>query len=206
MKKLFAGIDCSTQSSKLVIIDLEKTEILYSDQINYDIDLPQYNTNNGVEQISVEELSESDPQMWLDSLEILFVRLKKTSFPVCDIKSISVSGQQHGLVCLDRFGNLSRPKSKLWNDFSTQQECDLLTESIGGKSKMIAEVGNTQRTGYTASKIFHFARNEPEAFEKTTTLFLVHNYINWYLTGGKNNGVRVMESGDTSGMALWHPQ
>ncbi|MBC8183227.1 hypothetical protein H8E88_19150 [candidate division KSB1 bacterium] len=206
MNNLFAGFDCSTQSKKLVIIDLDKAEVLYSDQINYDVDLPQYNTNNGVEQSSIEGLSESDPQMWIDSLEMLFFKLQKSSFPICDIKSISVSGQQHGLVCLDKFGELSRPKSKLWNDFSTQEECDLLTEAVGGKSKMIAEVGNTQRTGYTASKIYHFARHEPEAFDKTTTLFLVHNFINWYLTGGKNNGVRVMESGDTSGMALWHPQ
>lgn len=71
---------------------------------------------------------------------------------------------------------------------------------------MIDEVGNSQRTGYTAGKIYHFSRHEPEAFNRTTTLFLVHNYINWYLTGGENNGVRVMEPGDTSGIALWHPQ
>lgn len=205
MNQLFSGIDCSTQSCKLVIIDLDQSKILYTDMVNYDKDLPQYHTVNGVIQGEGEGISESDPQMWIDALELLFDRLKAHSFQINQIKAISVSGQQHGLVCLDHEGNLSRSRSKLWNDFSTRDECDLLTEAVGGTTQMIEAVGNTQRTGYTASKIFHFARHEPIAFNRTATCFLVHNYINWYLTGGKENGVRVMEPGDTSGMALWHP-
>lgn len=205
MDHLFGGIDCSTQSCKLVIIDLDISKVIYTDLVNYDQDLPQYNTLNGVVQGLGEGVSESDPQMWIDALYLLFNRLKESSLSIGDIKVISVSGQQHGLVCLDEKGNLSRSRSKLWNDFSTKEECDLLTEAVGGVEQMIAEVGNTQRAGYTAPKIFHFARHEPEAFNRTTTCFLVHNYVNWYLTGGKNNGVRVMEPGDTSGMALWHP-
>lgn len=205
MSQLFGGIDCSTQSCKLVILDLDLSKILYTDLINYDKDLPQYNTLNGVIQGLDEGVSESDPQMWIDAIELLFNRLKKASFPIHEIKAISVSGQQHGLVCLDRQGNLSRSRSKLWNDFSTRDECDFLTEAAGGVAQMIAEVGNTQRTGYTASKILHLARHEPAAFERTATCFLVHNFVNWYLSGGKNNGVRVMEPGDTSGIALWHP-
>ncbi|MDW7681271.1 MAG: FGGY family carbohydrate kinase [bacterium] len=205
MRNLFAGIDCSTQSCKLVVIDIDDQELLFSDLVNYDNDLPQYQTQNGVMSNAAFGVSESNPLMWIDALNILFQRLKKSSVPQHEIKSISVSGQMHGLVCLDEAGNLSRPHSKLWNDFSTQTECELLTEAVGGLEAMIAEVGNSQRTGYTASKIFHLVRHEPEIYAKTATLFLVHNYINWYLTGGKNGGVRVMEPGDVSGMALWHP-
>ncbi len=205
MSRLFGGIDSSTQSCKLVILDLDASKVLHTDVVNYDKDLPQYHTLNGVMQGMGEGVSESDPQMWIDAIEILFQRLTKASFPIQEIKALSVSGQQHGLVCLDKEGNLSRSKSKLWNDFSTREECELLTEAAGGVEQMIAEVGNSQRTGYTASKILHFARHEPAAFERTATCFLVHNFVNWYLTGGKNNGVRVMEPGDASGMALWHP-
>ncbi len=205
MSQLFGGIDCSTQSCKLVILDLDLSKILHTNVVNYDKDLPQYHTSNGVTQGLGEGVSESDPKMWIDAIELLFQRLAKTSFPLHEIKAFSVSGQQHGLVCLDQQGNLSRTRSKLWNDFSTREECELLTEAVGGVPQMIIEVGNSQRTGYTASKILHFARHEPAAFERTTTCFLVHNFVNWYLTGGKNNGVRVMEPGDTSGSALWHP-
>ena len=172
---------------------MEKTKILYSDLINYDDDLPKYNTVHGVEPNTIAGQSESNPNMWIDAIEMLFSMLQQSSFPVFDIKSISVSGQQHGLVCLDKTGKLSRSKSKLWNDFSTQEECDLLTESIGGDAQMIAEVGNAQRTGYTASKIYHIARHEPEAFQRTTTLFLVHTFINWILTGAHKNGLHLKD-------------
>jgi len=205
MTNLFAGIDCSTQSCKLVVIDLSRSSLLFNESVNFDRDLPQYGTVNGVIATAEEGVSESDPQMWIDSLHMLFDRLKRSDVTIEEIKAISVSGQQHGLVTLDMDGNLTRSRSKLWNDFSTAEECELLTKAVGGPDKMIEEVGNTQRTGYTAAKIYHFKRHEPEAFNRTSTCFLVHNYVNWYLTGGKRGGVRVMEPGDTSGMALWHP-
>jgi xylulokinase len=110
------------------------------------------------------------------------------------------------LVSLDKEGNLTRQRSKLWNDFSTLEECNRLTRAVGGLDQMIKEVGNSQRTGYTAAKIFHLYRHEKEAYDQTSTFFLVHNFINWYLTGGKKGGVRVMEPGDSSGIALWNPK
>ncbi len=204
-QKLFAGIDVSTQGCKIAIIEPEEGEVLYIDSVNYDNDLPRYNTRDGVLQGLEEGVAESDPRMWIDALNVLFSRLKSSDIQQNAIRSISVSGQQHGLVALDKSGNLSRPGSKLWNDFSTQEECDVLTEKIGGHGAMISEVGNSQRTGYTASKIFHMVRHEREHYERSATLFLVHNYINWYLTGAENGGICVMEPGDTSGTALWNP-
>jgi xylulokinase len=204
MEKLFAGIDSSTQSTKLVVIDLDASRVIYTDSVNYDNDL-SYNTKNGVTQGLAEGVSESDPNMWIEALNMLFKRLRASSIPLEKIKAISVSGQQHGLVTLDKDGNLTRSRSKLWNDFSTEAECALMTKAVGGLKPMIKQVGNSQRTGYTAAKICHMARHEAKAFAKTATCFLVHNYVNWYLTGAKEGGVRVMEPGDTSGMALWHP-
>ncbi|MBN2365245.1 MAG: hypothetical protein EH225_04385, partial [Calditrichaeota bacterium] len=199
--ELFIGIDSSTQSCKIVIINPADAKIEYVDAVNYDRDLPQYNTREGVIPASQKGLSEADPHMWLDALEMLFRRLSDNRFLLRNVKAVSVSGQQHGLVSLDKQGNLSRPRSKLWNDNSTAEECELLTEAVGGVENMIREVCNTQRTGYTAGKIFHMVRHEPEAARKTTTFFLVHNYINWFLTGG----IRIMEPGDVSGMALRFP-
>ena len=206
MENLFAGIDSSTQSTKLIVIDYDSNQIVFSDSVNYDKDLPKYNTLNGVRVTNDAGVSEADPNMWIDALNILFERLKNSDIPQNKIRAISVSGQQHGLVSLDAYGNLTRSTSKLWNDFSTQEECNLLTDAVGGLENMISEIGNSQRPGYTASKIFHIFRNEPDAYEKTSTFFLVHNFINWFLTGGIDGGIRVMEDGDTSGIALWHPQ
>ena len=202
MPDLFAGLDVSTQSCKIVVIDFNSNNVIYVDIINYDEDLPHYKTKNGVIQGMPEGVSESDPKMWLEALQVIFFRLKDSDIPQQHIRCISVSGQQHGLVSLDAEGNLTRSRSKLWNDFSTTEECDILTEKVGGLEAMVEAVGNSQRTGYTAPKIFHMFRHEPEAYQKTAIMFLVHNYINFYLTGG----VRVMEPGDTSGMALWNPK
>jgi len=202
MNHLFAGIDISTQSCKLVVINADDRTIIHIDSVNYDDDLPQYDTRNGILQNQAEGVSESDPRMWIDAVNLVFERFVKTGIEPDSIREIAVSGQQHGLVALDEKGNLARPASKLWNDFSTSEECRLLTEKIGGTEAMIAEVGNTQRPGYTAGKIYHFLRHEPEAYKRTAVFLLVHNYINWYLTGG----VCLMEPGDVSGTALWHPE
>jgi xylulokinase len=199
---LFAGIDVSTQGCKLLILDTKKEDVVYVDSINYDRDLPHYQTQNGTIKGLKEGCSESNPQMWIEAIEALFKRLEKSKIRQEKILCISVSGQQHGLVSLDSQGNLTRRTSKLWNDFSTAEECELLTQAVGGKDMMIKEVGNSQKTGYTAPKILHMMRHEPENFKRTHTFMVVHNYINWFLTGG----IKVMEPGDTSGTALWNPK
>ena len=204
MATLFAGWDVSTQSAKLLVIDADTRQIVFNKAINYDNDLPHYKTKEGAIQGLGEGASESDPNMWLEAMNALLKQLAESSVNQRDILSMSVSGQQHGLVALDKEGNLSRSRSKLWNDFSTQAECDLLTEKVGGLDTMVKEVSNSQRTGYTAAKIFHIYRHEREIYDNTATFFLVHNFINYYLTGGKNGGVKVMEPGDTSGTALYN--
>jgi xylulokinase len=201
MSRFFAGLDVSTQGCKLVVIDLDSEDVCHVESVTYDTDLPEFGTRDGVIQGLGEGVSESDPHMWLRAVDHLLASLRGSEVPASEIRCISVSAQQHGLVALDSGGNLARPTSKLWNDYSTAEECEILTDRVGGPEAMIEAVGNSQRPGYTAGKIFHLKRHEPEAYDRSTTLFLVHNFVNWYLTGG----VAVMEPGDTSGMALWHP-
>jgi len=218
---LFAGLDVSTQSTKLVVIDPAAGAVVHVDRVDYDRDLPRYGTREGAVQGLGEGVSESDPLMWIEAVETLLERLGRaddrayghtgvqgygrTGEIAARIRCISVSGQQHGLVALAGDGTLARPRAKLWNDFSTAEECRFLTEAVGGVEAMVREVGNSQRTGYTAGKILHLKRHEPERWAKARVLFLVHNYVDWYLTGGAEGGVAVMEPGDTSGMALWNP-
>ncbi len=202
---LFAGLDVSTQGCKLVVIDTSAGEVIHTARLDYDRDLPAYGTAQGVVPGLGEGVSESDPRMWIEAVDLLLGDLAAAGLPTRDIRCLSVSGQQHGLVALTAEGRLARPLSKLWNDFSTAEECALLTAAVGGPQAMISAVGNTQRTGYTAPKILHLKRHEPQRYAQARTLFLVHNFVNWHLTGGPEGGVAVMEAGDTSGMALWHP-
>ncbi|MFV1986214.1 MAG: xylulokinase [Gemmatimonadota bacterium] len=205
MERLFAGLDVSTQSCKLVVIDLDAADVVHIDRVGYDDDLAHYGTKDGVIGDAAVGVSESDPGMWIEAVEILLGRLATSEVPQERIRALALSGQQHGLVAIDADGNLTRSTSKLWNDVSTAEECELLTEAVGGLDAMIAEVGNSQRPGYTASKIFHMLRHEPGAYARTHTLFVVKDYLNWVLTGGPRGGVRAMEPGDASGTALWNP-
>ncbi|MDD5656519.1 MAG: FGGY family carbohydrate kinase [Elusimicrobia bacterium] len=199
--KYYLGLDVSTQGAKLVLLDYALGRAVFTAAADYDRDLPQYGTRNGACVGLAEGVSESEPGMWLDAVRLLFDRLKESGCDPARVRAVSVSGQQHGLVCLDGSGELARRRGKLWNDVSTAAECAELTAAVGGEAAMLSAVLNTQRPGYTAGKILHFRKHEPEAWRRTATLFLVHNYVNWYLTGG----VRVMEPGDVSGMALWNP-
>lgn len=206
MIEVFAGLDVSTQGCKLVVVDLADRTIVHVDALNYDHDLPQYDTENGTRKGVAEGVSESDPRMWVAAIHRLFEGLHEADPALPGrVAAISVSGQQHGLVTLTAGGELARPYAKLWNDFSTREECDLLTRAVGGEAAMIQAIGNTQRPGYTAGKIFHMVRHEPEAYARTRWVLLVHNYINWVLTGGPEGGVVAMEPGDASGTALWDP-
>ncbi|HWO88666.1 MAG TPA: FGGY family carbohydrate kinase, partial [Gemmatimonadales bacterium] len=201
---LFAGLDVSTQGCKLVVVSTSGAPV-HVDRVDYDRDLPQFGTVEGTVSGLCEGCSESDPRMWIEAARMLLGRLRQAGVPASAIRCISVSGQQHGLVALTADGTLARPRAKLWNDFSTAVECRILTDAVGGPAAMLREVGNTQRTGYTAPKILHLKRHEPERYAASATLFVVHNYVNWWLTGGPEGGIRALEPGDTSGMALWHP-
>lgn len=202
---LYLGLDLSTQGAKFVLVNNGSGETEWVSAINFDRDLPEYGTVNGVVPGLGEGVSESDPAMWIKAVRILLGRLRDSGIPVGAIRALSVSGQQHGLVALNGAGELTRKRSKLWNDVSTLEECAAITRKVGSEPAMLREISNLQKPGYTAPKILHFKREDPGAFDRTATFFLVHNYINWFLTGGAQGGVRAQEPGDASGLALWNP-
>jgi xylulokinase len=183
---IFLGIDCGTQSTKAIALDWESGEILASAQKAYGF-VP--NLPPGA--------MEQDPKDWVDAAEQSIGEvLTKLGTRKDEVRGMGVSGQQHGLVVLDGEDRVVRP-AKLWNDTTTGAQCEQITEHFGGHTGVIALVGNTMRTGYTAPKILWLRQNEPENWKKTQSVLLPHDYLNFWLTG-----VKSMEFGDTSGTAL----
>ena len=99
---MYLGIDCSTQSLKIVVIN-EKQELVKEVSVVYDEDLPHYKTTNGVirhknafdnflEHISTPTL------LFIEALESCLDKIKNEGFDLSLIKAISASGQQHGSV------------------------------------------------------------------------------------------------------------
>ena len=100
---IFLGIDCGTQSTKTVALDAEAGTVFASAQKTYGI-LPS----------SSPGAMEQNPEDWRDAArETIGEVLNALGARKDDVRGIGVSGQQHGLVVLDKAGDVVRP-AKLW--------------------------------------------------------------------------------------------
>jgi xylulokinase len=183
MRQVFLGVDCGTQSTKVVLRDPTNDEVVAVGRAPHKL----IESDDGTR--------EQDPEWWIEALRIA-VRdaMRAERF---DIAGIGVSGQQHGLVCLDQRDRPVRP-AKLWNDSTTASECVELTERLGGARRVQELTGNLLLPGYTAPKIAWFAAHEPEAYGRTVRMCLPHDFLNLWLTGQF-----VTEAGDASGTAYF---
>jgi D-xylulose kinase len=183
MRRVFLGVDCGTQGTKVVLRDATTGAAVAVGRAPH----PLIARADGT--------SEQDPAWWIDALRAA-VRdaVRGETF---DVGGIGVSGQQHGLVCLDR-GDLPVRAAKLWNDTTTAREAVALTEKLGGDGRLIELTGNLVLPGYTAPKIAWLAAHEPDAYGRTVRMCLPHDYLNLWLTGQF-----VTEFGDASGTAYF---
>src|SRR5687768_6405229 len=139
---------------------------------------------------------EQDPAWWLEALRQASREALVLAGPV-DVAGIGVSGQQHGLVCLDEHDQPVRP-AKLWNDTTTAADCEWLTRKLGGLDRALELTGNPFLPGYTAPKVSGLPRAEPVAYADTRRMCLPHDFLNLWLTGEF-----ATEPGDASGTAYF---
>ena len=133
---------------------------------------------------------EQDPQIWLDAVDTTVREVvQKLGKRKDEVKAIGVSGQQHGFVPLDKKGKVIRP-AKLWCDTSTAEQCKQFEEEFGGPEGLIKLAGNAMLPGYTAPKILWLKQNEPKNYKALATVLLPHDYLNFYLTGERGDGIR----------------
>jgi xylulokinase len=182
MRRAFLGVDCGTQSTKVLLVDAESEEILGSGRAPHEL----------IE--DTDGTREQDPNWWVHALELA---VRQAITPGVEVAGIGVSGQQHGLVCLD---SANRPlrAAKLWNDTTTSAECDELTRAVGGPSQALALIGNTFLVGYTAPKVLWLRHHEPATYAATRRMCLPHDFLNLWLTG-----TFATEAGDASGTAYF---
>lgn len=182
MAKLM-GIDCGTQSTKVIVYDSQSRQIIAEASAPHDI---RSNNTGKREQLA---------SWWIESLAKACKAIDQDA--KTNIDAIGVSGQQHGFVPLDKDNNVIHPV-KLWNDTTTHAECAEISRAYGGDEKLLDEVGNIMLPGYTAPKILFLKNHFPDVYAKLKTILLPHDYINYRLT---NN--LVMEAGDASGTGLF---
>lgn len=177
----YIGADLGTSALKLLLAD-ETGKIVNSVSKAYEVIYPKPGW------------SEQRPQDWWDA----FVNGTKELIAGIDgkaVKGISVAGQMHGLVALDKDEHIIRP-AILWNDGRTDEETKYLNEVIG-KEKLSEMTANIAFAGFTAPKLLWMKKNEPENFEKISKIMLPKDYINYLLTG-----VHTTDFSDASGFLL----
>ncbi len=170
------GIDIGTSNVKILLISA-KGELVASETVSY----PLYSPQQG--------WSEQNPTDWWNSTKKALNNIIKTNkIETTEIKGISLSGQMHSLVILDKNKNVIRP-AILWNDTRTTQQCQEIYEITGGLSNLIKLVSNPALEGFTAPKLLWLRDNEPDNYKKIRYVMLPKDYIRFKLTGEINSEV-----------------
>jgi xylulokinase len=134
--------------------------------------------------------SEQDPTAWTRATDAALARLG------VEPRAIGLSGQMHGLVCLDGRGRVLRP-AILWNDQRTAAECAEI-EALVGRDRLIALTGNTALPGFTAPKLLWLRAHEPDAYAQIARVLLPKDYVRLHLAGE-----HVTDVSDASGTLLF---
>lgn len=175
-QRLVVGIDVGTQGTKAVAVDLDQDKVLARGSAKYDLiaGLPT-------------GAAEQHPNSWADAVQDCLKHIAGQGVDLGHVQAVGVSGQQHGLVLLDEDGAVVRP-AKLWCDTSTTKQAEELSERFGAPVPV----------GFTASKVLWMQQHEPDAWARTATMMLPHDYINFKFTS-----TRTMETGDASGTGFF---
>jgi xylulokinase len=165
------GIDTSTTATKALLIDGDgSVTAVASSEYDYEIPRPLW--------------SEQDPHLWWGaSVSAIRSVLDSSGIPPSDIEAVGLTGQMHGSVLLDSEGEVVRP-ALLWNDQRTAAECDEIRQRVG-RARLIRITGNDALTGFTSPKLLWVRNNEPENWDRVTTVLLPKDYLRFRLTGGR---------------------
>lgn len=177
---LVAGIDTSTQSTKVRITNAKTGAMVRFGQAKHP---------NG---------TSVHPDFWWEAFE----QAAEQAGGLKDVQAIAVGGQQHGMVLLDRFGNVLRD-ALLWNDTRSAPNADKLISQLGqapknsdgsenelsddpilrGKQRWVLAVGSSPVASLTITKVAWVAQNEPEIASRIAAICLPHDWLSWRIAG-----------------------
>jgi xylulokinase len=134
--------------------------------------------------------SEQDPEHWVEAASAALADLGATPSD-----AVGLSGQMHGLVCLDARDRVLRP-AILWNDQRTGAQCEEIERRLG-LERLIELTGNRALPGFTAPKLLWLREHEPDVYSRIAHVLLPKDYVRFRLTGE-----RTTDLADASGTLL----
>ncbi|WP_460772725.1 xylulokinase [Microbacterium sp. GXF7504] len=187
---LVMGVDSSTQSCKVVIVDTATGEVVRQGRAPHP------------------DGTEVDPAAWWDALQTAIAE----AGGLADVAAWSVGGQQHGMVVLDAEGRVIRP-ALLWNDTrSAGAARDLIAEY--GAETLAQRTGLVPVASFTITKLRWLRDAEPAHAARVAAVALPHDWLTWRLRGFGPAGESprgpvldelVTDRSDASGTGYWNP-
>src|SRR5215472_17955147 len=179
-RMLVAGVDSSTQSTKMILCDADDGTI--------------------VAQVSAPHPggTECPPQAWWEALT------KAGDGLLTRAAAVGVAGQQHGMVVLDSSAEVIRP-ALLWNDLRSAAAASALVEERGPRW-WAERTGSVPNASFTVTKLRWLAQHEPGNAARVDRVMLPHDFLTWLLTAGPQLATEpVTDRGDASGTGYFSP-
>ena len=173
---LVAGVDCSTQNTKVVVCDTETGAVVREGRAPHP------------------DLTEVDARVWWQAWE------QASSGLLHDVRAVAVAGQQHGMVLVDEAGTPVRD-ALLWNDNRSAPQAATLTEELGGPQAWADATGVVPVASFTVTKLRWVADHEPDVADRAQGVLLPHDWLTHQLRGGA--GEPTTDRGDASGTGYW---
>ena len=184
-----AGVDSSTQSTKVEIRDLDSGVVVAAGVAPHQAVTPP--------------VSEQDPRSWWEAFQLAWGQAVG-QLPIgareSSISAIRVAGQQQGMVALDADDQPVHP-ANLWNDTESAPDAGWLLDQLdGGAAAWAQAVGSVPVAAFTATKLSWLHRTHPDAWNRMAKVLLPHDYLTHCLTGAYTT-----DRGDASGTGYWSP-
>jgi xylulokinase len=178
------GFDIGSSSIKAALVDAHTNKIVAATQVpdvEMDISAPQ------------QGWAEQDPNLWWQLICAASQKiLAQSAVSPSDIAGIGIAYQMHGLVLVDKAGEVLRP-SIIWCDSRAVEIGNQAFKSIGVKkslSHLLNSPGN-----FTASKLRWVQQNEPEIYEKVHHFMLPGDFIAMKMTGDTRTTISGLSEG-----------
>jgi xylulokinase len=185
---LVAGIDSSTQSTKILLCRVEDGTVVAEAAAPHP------------------DGTECHPDHWWQALEAAGRDLLERA------DAVGVAAQQHGMIVLDEADEVIRP-AMLWNDIKSAPQARELVAELGGPAEWAARTGSVPTMSFTVTKLRWLAEREPEHARLVRRVLLPHDWLTWRLGGGHGGhgghgderAEPATDRGDASGTGYFSP-
>lgn len=172
METYFLAIDVGTGSVRAALVDSRGTIRGIAAREHEQI-VPRYGW------------SEQRPEdWWHGAVAAIREVLDTTPDAAARVAAICACGQIHGTVLIDADGRLTRDTAPLWNDKRTFAHVDAF-RSRHAPDSYLAKTANPATPAWPGFKLQWIRQNDPDAYDRATTVFMPKDYVNFRLTGDR---------------------